>query len=114
MSYADVDQLRFYYDRFSTEAEMRGPGRAGDVRRQDRHAHRHAQSDSSEPVRQAPCGRIGPTSRLSDHVAVHGHQPDEVLLARQQLGLEPKPEMRLPARLTKRILSSGRVHRRSS
>ena len=26
---------------------------------------------------------------LSDQVAVHGHQPDEVLLAGQQLGLEP-------------------------
>ena len=27
--------------------------------------------------------------RLSDQLAVHGHQPDEVLLASQQLGLEP-------------------------
>ena len=26
---------------------------------------------------------------LSDQVAVYGHQPDEVLLASQQLGLEP-------------------------
>ena len=30
-----------------------------------------------------------PRLGLSDHVAVHGHQPDEVLLASQQLGLEP-------------------------
>jgi hypothetical protein len=27
--------------------------------------------------------------RLSDHVAVHGHQPHEILLTGQQLGLEP-------------------------
>ena len=26
---------------------------------------------------------------LPNHIAVHGHQPDEVLLAGQQLGLEP-------------------------
>jgi hypothetical protein len=30
-----------------------------------------------------------PRLGMSDHVAVHGHQPDEVLLASQQLGLEP-------------------------
>jgi hypothetical protein len=30
-----------------------------------------------------------PRLAMSDHIAVHGHQPDEVLLASQQLGLEP-------------------------
>jgi hypothetical protein len=34
---------------------------------------------------------VGSVQRLGlpNHVAVHGHQSDEVLLARQQLGLEP-------------------------
>jgi hypothetical protein len=42
--------------------------------------------------------------RLGKHVAVDGHQPHQVLLARQQLGLEPMQRRRQSLRLPNRAV----------